>query len=338
MSFANFPGERAMGMSLVSRITNLLVLAAALLFTATATAQYGSRDGEYEILHARYGTAERNVDVTSRLKELARQHSTFRLSGSTFGTDPHPGAVKQLRIYARGKDGSSRTFEYREGTFIDGALFSGWRGGDWGQGGWNNGWHGGSGAGATTLPGNVPQYEIVRARYGTAERNIDVTPRLRELARQNSRFRLSNATFGTDPHPGVVKELRIYARAPNGSSRTFEYAEGAFIDGALFSGWRGGKWGQSGGQGGWDGSVSTGVADWVNVIRAEYGGGSRSRDVTERLRSLTRNGRLDITVNNGTMAVDPAPGQPKSLWVSYSVGNRGEQQIRVNEGQRLRLP
>jgi hypothetical protein len=323
---------------MTSRFRRLIVLVISLLLAGPAAAQYGGREGQHEILHARYGTAERNIDVTSRLQELARQHTTFRLSNATFGTDPHPGAVKQLRIYARGPDGSSRTFEYREGAFVDGALFSSWRGGNWGQGNWGGGWGSGPAAGATTLPGNVPQYQILQARYGTAERNIDVTQRLRDLARQNSRFRLSNATFGTDPHPGTVKELRIYARGPDGSNRTFEFAEGAFVDGALFSGWRGGKWGQGSAQGGWNGTVSTGVADWINIIRAEYGSGSRSRDVTEQVRSLTRDGRLDITVNNGTMATDPAPGQPKSLWVTYSVGNRGEQQIRVNEGQPLRLP
>jgi hypothetical protein len=31
-------------------------------------------------------------------------------------------------------------FEYREGQTIDGALFVGWGGGDWGRGGWSGHW------------------------------------------------------------------------------------------------------------------------------------------------------------------------------------------------------
>ncbi|HWZ84198.1 MAG TPA: hypothetical protein VNW47_16335, partial [Terriglobales bacterium] len=92
-----------------------------LLIVASATAQYGNgnRDeGQYQILQARYGTAERNIDVTDRLKELARRDITFRMGNSTFGEDPDPGRVKALRIYTRGPGGQNRMFEYREGSVI----------------------------------------------------------------------------------------------------------------------------------------------------------------------------------------------------------------------------
>ena len=49
----------------------------ALLIVASATAQYGNGnrdDGQYQILQARYGTAERNIDVTNRLKEHTTMH------------------------------------------------------------------------------------------------------------------------------------------------------------------------------------------------------------------------------------------------------------------------
>jgi hypothetical protein len=96
---------------------------------------------QYQILQARYGTAARNIDVTPRLKELARQNATFRMGNSTFGTDPDPGHVKTLRIYTRNaRNGQNRMFEYREGSTVDGSIFSGWGGGNWGQGGWNGGW------------------------------------------------------------------------------------------------------------------------------------------------------------------------------------------------------
>ena len=122
----------------------LAVLGFMLLIIASAAAwQYGNGngdDGQYQILEARYGTSERNIDVTNRLKELARQDRTFRMGNSTFGEDPDPGRVKTLRIYTRGPNGQNRMFEYREGSVVDGSQFRGWGRGEWGQGGWNGGW------------------------------------------------------------------------------------------------------------------------------------------------------------------------------------------------------
>jgi hypothetical protein len=109
----------------------------------TLLAQYSSGDsGQYVILNAQYGTSRRHVDVTNRLKELARQDVTFRMGNSTFGVDPDPGQVKSLRIYARGPNGENRVFDYREGSVVDGNVFTGWGRGDWGQGSWNGRWEG----------------------------------------------------------------------------------------------------------------------------------------------------------------------------------------------------
>jgi hypothetical protein len=219
-------------------LVSLWVSSIVLLVSVPTRAQYNGSQDEYLILQARYGTARNNIDVTPRLKELARQNRTFRMGNSTFGVDPDPGHVKTLRIYTRARNGQNRMFEYREGSTVDGTIFSGWGGGNWG-GGWNGGWGGG---------GSQDEYLILQARYGTARSNIDVTPRLKELARQNRTFRMGNSTFGTDPDPGRVKTLRIYTRARNGQNRMFEYREGSIVDGTIFSGWGGGNWG-----GGWNG-------------------------------------------------------------------------------------
>jgi hypothetical protein len=230
-----------------SRFVSVPAVAIVLFASVLALAPYGhAQRDEYQILQARYGTAARNIDVTPRLKELARQNATFRMGNSTFGTDPDPGHVKTLRIYTRARNGQPRMFEYREGSTVDGTIFSGWNSGNWGGGGWNGGWGGN--------PGNpaVDQYQILQARYGTARSNIDVTPRLKELARQNAKFRMGNSTFGTDPDPGVVKSLRIYTRnSRNGQNRMFEYREGSTVDGTIFSGWNNGNWGTGGWNGGW---------------------------------------------------------------------------------------
>jgi len=204
----------------------ILAIAVAVGLAASAAAQ------QWTILRADYGYGNQRIDVTQRLRELARANATFRMGNSTFGMDPSPGNVKALRIFARGPRGQ-HTFEYRESSVVNGAIFTGWGGGNWGN------------------PGG--EYLILQARYGTSGRNVDVTQRLRELARSNSFFRMGNSTFGVDPDPGRVKTLRVYARGPQGRTQMFEYREGSVVDGAKFSGWGGGNWGNGGWNGGWNG-------------------------------------------------------------------------------------
>ncbi|MBT9457726.1 MAG: hypothetical protein IV097_14005 [Burkholderiaceae bacterium] len=313
-----------------------------LLMVASAAAQRGGDDGEYQILQARYGTANRNIDVTQRLKELASQDQTFRIDNNTFGTDPDYGHVKTLRIFARGKNGQTRTFEYGEGSYVDGNQFTGWRGGNWGHGGWAGGWGDGPGRPGGGQQGNAGddgEYQILQARYGTANRNIDVTQQLKELASQDRRFRMGNDSFGTDPDPGHVKTLRIFARGKNGQNRTFEYTEGSYVDGNQFTGWGGGNWGHGGWSGGWGGGSNSGGSGYggLEILSASYGTGGRSIDVTARLRSLVRNDRLEVKVDNRMAGSDPAPNRPKSLSVSYSVGGRSYQ-TRIDENDHLRIP
>jgi hypothetical protein len=316
----------------------------------------GNDAGAWQILSARYGTAARNVDVTERLRALATLDFPVKVDNGNLRADPAPGRSKTLRIYARGPGGQVRTFDYPEGTFVDGSQFSSWRSGNWGLGGYDGGWgaapSGGPGSGAPghgSNPGggrdrDSGDYQILQARYGTSQRNVDVTDRLRELARQDRSFRLTNDTFGIDPHPGRVKTLRIYARGPGGQSRMFEYTEGRVVDGSQFTGWAGGNWGQGGYGGGWGGgSASPGYGGGsdrhrLDIVRATYGYRSQTRDVTSRLRSRVRDNRLALTVNRESMGSDPSPGNRKMLRVTYTVGGRHPQEVRVDEDEELRLP
>jgi hypothetical protein len=220
----------------------------ALLYCIPAAAQ------QYQILHAEYGTERNHVDVTQRLRELASANRTFRMGNSTFGFDPDPGQIKTLRIYARDPGGHPRMFEYRESSVVDGAQFAGWGGGNWGREGWRGGWNGedyGQNYGQDNMGGG--QYTILHAEYGTERNHVDVTQRLRDLARSDRTFRMGNSTFGVDPDPGQIKMLRIYARDPNGRPRMFEYRESSVVDGAQFSGWTGGNWGHEPWHGHWNG-------------------------------------------------------------------------------------
>lgn len=312
----------------------VMCIAALLVMSDEAWSQYGAERGQWQILSARYGTARRNVDVTQDLKYLAKQGLTIRVTNKSFGTDPDPGQVKSLRIYARGPGGATRTFEYFENDNIDGGVFSGWSAGNWGQGGWSGGW----GPPYSDPRGDRGQWEILQARWGTASRNLDVTQRLQDLARQNARFEVNNKTMGGDPADGVVKTLRIYARGPGGATRSFEYGENSYVDGALFTGWSSGNWGGGGGwEGGWGNDGGGPGYRGVNIVSAQYGQGPDRMDVTSRLQSMVRNGRISVRVNNDTMGSDPAPGRPKTLWVTYYDG-RGQRQTRVNEKGQLTLP
>lgn len=190
-------------------------------------------------------------------------------------------------------------------------------------------------------------YQILGARYGTQERNVDVTDRLRQLARSDRNFRVSNDTFGIDPDRGHTKELRIYARGPDGRTRTFEYREDSVVDGAQFAGWAGGGWGRGGGNGRWNDGDNRGGQHGsyrderryeLVVSNATYGANGRMVDVTRQLRSMIRDNSLSVRVTNQLCGeCDPAPRVTKSLSVNYSVGGR-TQRIDVREGDYLQIP
>ena len=171
------------------------------LFSATLAAAQ-----QYEIVRADYGYGNQRVDVTQRLREVMRTHSTFRMGNSTFGVDPSPGNKKSLRIVARGPGGETQTFEYRESSTIDSSQFSAPRSGSWA-------------GGFADVGGDSGSYAILHAEYGTERNHVDVTDRLRELARADRSFRMGNSTFGVDPDPGNIKFLRIYARGMDGRER-----------------------------------------------------------------------------------------------------------------------
>lgn len=148
------------------------ILIAALLtsFTLLPATLVAQRDeGQYVILSAQYGTAYRHVDVTNRLKELARSDRSFRMGNSTFGVDPDPGQMKALRIYARGPDRRERMFEFREGSVVDGSMFRGWGRGDWGRGGWSGRWESEGGGGGDYQPNMEAAMQQLRAAQASLQ-------------------------------------------------------------------------------------------------------------------------------------------------------------------------
>ncbi|MEO5734392.1 MAG: hypothetical protein ABIQ87_11965, partial [Rubrivivax sp.] len=186
---------RGMGMCAV-------FLVALLMGTASHAQPRGGDESEFRIVGARYGTDERDVDVTDKLREQARRQRSVTLDNSTFGVDPDPGRVKTLRVQARDRSGRLQSFEFNERDTLDGTRFSGFERGNRDRGGREGG------RGSSSDNG---EHKILQARYGTANRNVDVTASLKALARRDRSFQLENATFGVDPDPGRVKTLRIFA-------------------------------------------------------------------------------------------------------------------------------
>ena len=104
--------------SFLSTWPRLLPFIVCLVVSAHAWSQNPGDSGQWQILQARYGTLQHNIDVTQRLRELARSDTAFRLTNDLFGRDPHPNAPKTLRIYALGRGGAWQIFEYAEGQVV----------------------------------------------------------------------------------------------------------------------------------------------------------------------------------------------------------------------------
>ena len=182
-----------------TRFAILLILVLSLFLPGTASAREGGRDaGEYLILTAQYGTERHHVDVTERLKEGARKDRLFRVMNGVFGVDPDPGVVKTLRIFALGPDDQERMFEFREYSTVDGAMFRGWGRGEWARGNqrWSGRWHGNANPN-TNARTDEGEFTILTAQYGTERRHVDVTGRLRDLARSDRPFTVDNAVVGS---------------------------------------------------------------------------------------------------------------------------------------------
>lgn len=73
------------------------------------------------------------------------------------------------------------------------------------------------------------------------------------------------------------------------------------------------------------------------IVQAAYGADNRVIDVTDRVRAQVSGNQLSVRASNDLAGYDPAPGTPKVLWVTYSIGGR-EYQVSVRESETLRLP
>ena len=70
----------------------------------------------------------------------------------------------------------------------------------------------------------------------------------------------------------------------------------------------------------------------IKIIKASYGAGSSTVDVTASVSSHIKDGELNLVVTPDSLNVtDPAPSQPKQLTVSYTINNGSKNSTVIND-------
>ena len=179
-------------------------------------------------------------------------------------------------------------------------------------------------------------WQILRADYGFKNQRSDVTDILKDrIARGglNGRVAVNNQTMGGDPAVGRDKSLRIFARNRRNEEREFNFNEGDFVDVRMFAVRRDDWDDRPANYGGHD----EGDSNDLRIIRAYYGVQGRTVNVTDLLRSRSRDGVLTFVVSNSALGGDPVPGADKVLIVIYKYRGQ-ETATAVREGNTLTIP
>jgi hypothetical protein len=162
---------------------------------------------------------------------------------------------------------------------------------------------------------------LVAAEYGAGGRRVDVTPQVRSFVRDGVlQLDVDDRTLGVDPARNHVKELFIRVRHWDGAIEEFRFPEHARVSLEL--------------------DPDAGY-EWhdreLHIMRAYYGGAGHFVNVTDLLRSMKRDGRLFVVVDNRSMGGDPDHEVRKVLRVLYWYDGQ-RRQIVVPEHGELRLP
>jgi|SRR5215467_4431649 len=181
----------------------VLFVAAGITFFSTPS---GAQGNDWQIMRAEYGTRTQHNDVTDIVKDLVGRggvNGRVTVSNQTMGGDPAVGAEKHLRIWARNRRNEEREFDFREGGFIDAAMFAIRRDRD----------------DFNDHPGNYGDRDdyqglrIVRAYYGWQASTVNVTEVLRSRMRDGQiSFVVTNSALGGDPAMGADKILVVIYR------------------------------------------------------------------------------------------------------------------------------
>lgn len=213
-------------MRFMNRFT-LFVIAAAIVvlgFTFFSSGAKAQNDAWW-IVRAEYGTRAQHTDVTDILKDLIGRggvNGRVAVNNQTMGGDPAIGADKHLRIIARrskydsGNTIDEREFEFREGGFVDVAMFTVRRDRDE----WNDRPPSDRGRDQRDQD-DSSGLRIIRAYYGIQGRMVNVTDLLRSRVRDGGiSFVVTNSAFGGDPAVGADKILIVVYRVQGTETAT----------------------------------------------------------------------------------------------------------------------
>jgi hypothetical protein len=287
-----------------------LALAAA-IFPATLAAQAPAAQLPLEIVGAYYGFGNNFADVTAQVRSQVRGDDlNMPVNAGVFGLDAVRGGDRVLRIYYR-RNGQFYHREWREGAMAQIGL--------------------GKARGKEAFAPAPTALHVTFAVYGMGAQTMDVTGLMQSrITSDRLDVPINNASLGGDPAPQVPKQFRInyeYGGVPYeitlNENDVLHLPDAGMAAGA-----------------GVIGSVplTNAPVAAIRIVRAEYGSGPRQADVTGFMQVLVNNGTNGLIVNNTSLGGgDPAPGEPKTLHVTYEVnGQRMEK--RAGEGQQLMLP
>ncbi len=165
-------------------------------------------------------------------------------------------------------------------------------------------------------PPKAPDLKIMRAGYGyfapASPAWSDLTEKVKTLVTGGTLVIPANNDFaGDDPAPDVPKRLRV-EYSLNGSDNTREVAEGESLT----------------------------LPQSATVIQAFYGELDKTNrvvDLTGKIASMVKQGRLSVLADNNLAGGDPAEMVPKELRVDYSLDGVTKH-ITVSENDMLVLP
>ncbi len=176
------------------------------------------------------------------------------------------------------------------------------------------------GDGPEVATANPAELRILKAVYSPVpsrnDSRLDVTAKVEALVAGGTRLiPADNEMAGEDPAVNIVKRLRVEFRF-NGGQQTEEVQEGETLE------------------------IPAGaeiVRALYGDLRAETASTDQTVDLTGKLADLSKQGELEVSVNNELAGRDPAFGLPKELRVDYTLDGKPGQAT-IHEGDTLTLP
>lgn len=204
-----------------SFLKRMVLLAVFSLGVPLLTTSAGAQDeNSWQLIRAEYGFRDAQAEVTGLLRNLIAQggmNGRIAVTNQTMGGDPAVGKDKVLHIVARNRRGEQRDFTFREGNFVDVAMFSAHfdrqdRPDDWDNRGPGDRDRDRDNRGPGDRDHDRDLY-IIRGYYGIQGRTVNVTEVLRSMVREGVlSLDVTNSNLGGDPAVGANKVLIVIYR------------------------------------------------------------------------------------------------------------------------------